>query len=397
MSELQMMDSATAVESPSSDLLHVSRALHQSYDRLLKRVVRMEAELARANAALESKVAELDAVLRAVPAGVVVTDRSGNIVKVNPEAERVLGRSEESLVGLSRAEVRSSDGRPALGAADREERVLESGGRELVVARTRSVVRDAAGAAMGTIDLLEDRTEHRRLETRVQQQEKLAALGQMSATLAHEVRNPLHSIEGFASLLLRVIPSDESHAKERRYAGNIVQGVRELNSIVTNLLEFSRADRFRPAERDVVRIARRAADLAFSALGEVEQPRYTLRFEAGSSCIARVDDVHLLQALRNLVANAIEAMPEGGEVGVEVAERGDGIAVTISDEGPGVSEELRAKIFQPFFTTKTRGTGLGLAVVAKAASLHGGRIELAPTKKGAAFTLWFPKSSNTQE
>lgn len=370
------------------DFVELSKSLRDSYDRLLERAARVERELARSHASLK-------AVLEAAPAGVVTADPTGTIVGANPAAARILGIAADALVGRPLRDVRDAAGAALLHGEEGEREVALAGGRSAVVHRRRSAVRDPEGRFLGTVDVLEDRTEQRRLEERMKHRETLAALGEMSATLAHEVRNPLHGIEGFASLLLRALPDDEVSARPRSYARNVVRGVRELNAIVENLLEFARTRAASFAQRDLAAIARRASEIA--ARGVDGGPRARVEIEAKGRTAANVDEVLVLQAVRNLVANALEASPEGARVRVEILRAPSEAVIRVSDEGAGVPAELRSRIFSPFFTTKTRGTGLGLAVVARAASVHGGRVELEPTARGACFALHLPQPTSQEE
>ncbi len=381
----------------SSEFLDLTRAIQEAHDRTLRRLARVESELARANERLRENVAQLTAVLQAAPVGIVVSSPDGTILRANRAAARILGVPEGELEGRSADDVRNADGHCLLRGECGEREVRALDGREVVLSRTRSDVRDAAGAVVGAVDLLDDRTELRRLERRGRHREKLAALGEMSATVAHEVRNPLHAIEGFASLILRTIPDAPELAKPRTYASHVVRGVHELNGIVSNLLEFSRPDRFAPVRRDVARVAARAADLVRAGLPAEDAARTPIEILPGAPAFADVDEIQLLQAIRNLVANAAEAMPRGGVVRIAVTNEGGGVAVRVTDEGEGVRPEVRARIFAPFFTTKARGTGLGLAVVAKAAAVHGGSVSLEPAERGASFRLWLPSSPHHSE
>jgi signal transduction histidine kinase len=109
------------------------------------------------------------------------------------------------------------------------------------------------------------------------------------------------------------------------------------------------------------------------------------------------DEPSIVQAVRNLIANAVDAMPSGGRVDVTLSQDPEGVQVRVADQGPGIRPDLRQRVFTPFFTTKSRGTGLGLAIVAKAASMHGGRAAVAPSEKGAVFNLWLPNVNHQQQ
>ncbi|MBI3818434.1 MAG: PAS domain-containing protein [Planctomycetes bacterium] len=380
------------------------RALHESYARLLVRVAAMERELARANQELRARNAELnheraslDALLSSMPTGVIFADNDGRILRANRKAAESIGSGANQLTDRSLQDIKSHLGTELLTGRPGEREYEITEGATRILSRTRANVTTAEGQCIGTVDLLEDRTDRRRLEQQVAHREKLALVGEMSATVAHEVRNPLHSIEGFASLLLRAAQDDAPNAKLRNYASQIVRGVRDLNSVVTNLLDFARCDRFQAQTADVVLIVKRCAEKVKMSLSPENIKKYPFEFHAPRTLMGTVDEIQLTHAVKNLLNNAIEAMPDGGRVDVRVDEQQSGIAIRVSDEGPGVRPDVRHRIFQPFFTTKSRGTGLGLAVVAKAAALHGGRVYLDPSVRGAAFTLWFPQCNSQQE
>lgn len=385
--------------------IHQLRFLHESYQKLLARVAVTERELARANQTLRAKVAELDtersrlsALIHGAPAGIVVSDEHGVILHANEHAAAMLGCPASDLIGRPAAKIMNSRGTALLDGRTGERELEMMDGRICIMERRRSKVGDSTGRAVGTVDLLEDRTERRSIERRMAAREKLASIGEMSATVAHEVRNPLHAIEGFASLLIKSVgETGPGSVKATGYAKNIVRGVRELNALVTNLLEFSKEDRLSLQMRDMVSTARRAVELAEATLPVAKAQQWNVIFEAPQSLTISFDEIHVLAALRNLVTNAFDAMPEGGTVRIGISEKNNGVALTVADEGPGVRPDVRHRIFAPFFTTKSRGTGLGLAVVAKTAALHGGQVTLDPTPRGASFTLWIPQHQTQQE
>jgi len=234
--------------------------------------------------------------------------------------------------------------------------------------------------------LAESLERERRLEAEALRQSRLAAMGEMAAMLAHEVRNPLGAMELFTGLLLEDL-RDRPDAV--RLASQVASGIRDLNHLVTNLLEFTRTQVPRRQRVDCCALAeetlRYLADLA-AAQAIVVERRY-----AAPELFA-VADPHLLRpVLLNLMRNAAQAMVDGGTltVGVEVV---DGrTRLTVADTGPGIPAGAEADIFRPFFTTRAKGTGLGLAVVQELVTAMGGTLAVASEPgHGAVFTVVLP-------
>jgi two-component system, NtrC family, sensor histidine kinase HydH len=229
-------------------------------------------------------------------------------------------------------------------------------------------------------------------EAEARRSERLAALGQLSAGLAHEIRNPLGVIKGSAETLNKRLASSDAVAVE--LAGYISSEVNRLNSIVTRFLDFARPHELEKSTVEIAPLVERALKAAHDRWPEakVEVER---RFADGIAPIA-VDAERCEQVFTNLVMNAYEAMsPQGGALHVsinsETSHRQRGVEVIIEDSGPGVSAELREQIFNPFFTTKKSGVGLGLSIVSKIVDDHGGwiRIESEPGR-GARFRVFLP-------
>lgn len=214
------------------------------------------------------------------------------------------------------------------------------------------------------------------------QRERLAALGELAAVVAHEVRNPLGAIFNALSVLTRLVPAEGD-------APGMLAIVREesgrLNQIVSDLLDFARPHAPTPKPEPI-------APLVESAVESVRMrfPRARIEvFEDGGPVVAWADARMLRQALVNLVVNAVHASPEGEPIVVRVI-GGASVRIEVEDQGPGVPAELAARVFEPFFTTRASGSGLGLSVVQRVAEAHGGRVELAsPETGGAVFTLTF--------
>lgn len=354
----------------------ISESLVQSYQALAERARLVEEELGRANAALARKVSELDrvnrrleAILRALPTGVVVRDAQGRLVRANAAAVALLEVGPLPLRG------------------EKEELVetIAPGGARRTVAARRSALRDELGAAEGWVEILDDRTELVTMTERLHALDKMAALGTLGGGIAHELRNPLNAVKGFAELLERALEGGDQ--KLARWARCIVAGAAEADAIIESLLAFAAPGR---VKQDAIDGAELLRDAARAALGEESAHVLVLRCDAPPFL---ADRIKLRQALRNLIANAAQAQPGGGSIEVELTRFGAEIRLQVRDAGPGIAPELRAKVLDPFFTTRPEGTGLGLALVAAIARLHAGRVDVGsapPRLGGAEITLRIP-------
>jgi len=224
------------------------------------------------------------------------------------------------------------------------------------------------------------------LEATTLRHSRLAAMGEMAAMLAHEVRNPLGAMELFTGLLLQDL-RDQPDAQ--RLARQVAAGIDDLNHLVTNLLEFTRARR--AADAGDARVDCRGAveDALRYASDLIEANGITVvRDLAEGDLSARGDAALLRPALLNLVRNAVQAMPAGGTLTVRAVPAGETVAMTVVDTGPGVPDDVRESIFTPFFTTRAKGTGLGLTVVRELVKALGGEVTLTSTPgAGASFTV----------
>jgi signal transduction histidine kinase len=236
-------------------------------------------------------------------------------------------------------------------------------------------------------------TENSREYLKMQERERLAALGQMAAGLAHEVKNPLGAIKGAAQLLND--PSDDKKldAAAREFVGIILEEVDRLDRVVGSVLDYARPAAGAPGPIDVNGVIRRTAVVLGPARGDSIEFKLELAAELPK---VRADAEQLRQVLMNLIQNAIQAMAGRGEVKIRSFERsaqrgGSFVAIAISDQGPGIAPAIRKSLFVPFFTTKGKGTGLGLAISGRVVQEMGGRIDVqSDPGMGATFTVLLP-------
>ena len=385
-----------------------SRQLQEAYQSL-------KLDLARSNEALQVRNREMSAKILELHQ---VTSRLGSVIESMTDGLLVVGldrrvercnSSAEDMVGTPRAQIEQADfdavvafeeGRAALtrvlgGGApvlDRSWLVTLPGGdvRSLLV--SLAPVSTSDGAVLGALCNLRDVTELRRLEKQLHSRERLAALGEMAASVAHEIRNPLGTIEGFARLLRRDLASMPGPL---RLAERIVEGAQNLNYVISNLLTYARPMRLQIADVDVARLfelcRETLCDRAARAGAELEilEPPADLR--------VRGDGRQLAQVLLNLGINAIEACPPNqGRVRVEAHAGRRSVRLRVRDNGCGMDEATVEKVFDPFFTTKEGGTGLGLSLTKKIVDAHGGEMAIeSKPEMGSAVTVTLPRGSLT--
>jgi PAS domain S-box-containing protein len=329
--------------------------------------------------------------MESVASGVIAIDRKGIVTTCNRAAEIILASNLPDPIGANWRETFPDS--PLLniltgGSSCAYERQLrDRNGRQRIVSAQAAPLHGPDGTLIGAVEVFEDVTEVRHLQESVERADRLKQLGEMAAGVAHEIRNPLNGIEGFASLLMRDLPSDD---KRHRYANHIVDGVRTLNRTVSALLEFTNPRRIERHPTIPVDLAHACLELT-NASEEIHPagPAVTLKIDnqAGTAALP-LDGMQLKQVLLNLVQNAIQAVKASertdGQVVITISREQDFVIYTIDDNGPGVPRDERQRIFTPFFTTKDSGTGLGLAIAHTIAALHGGSLSVDDSPLGGA-------------
>ena len=390
---------------PRSD--NASAFMAASMQAVIKKLKEQEKELERLHheerdrADLTERLSE--EVTRNMPAGLVVVNAQNIITSANPAAEQTLGHRGLNFRRASEALGEHSDLSRLIGEClttgkiFRREQIehRDAAGDIRQLGVTISPIRKGTDDVSGAICLLTDLTELASLQKLMQLKENLAALGELSAGIAHEFKNALATISGYAQLIQSENPSPEVADN----ADKILEQTRNITHVVTEFLRYAR-----PLDISHEQVALNA--IIERAVAEVSEafPLVRLRAEGAFGEVAG-DDGLIRQALLNLTRNAAEACstaPNGGKVILrgEHFQR-DGHAfqrITVFDNGPGISRDVHAKLFRPFFTTKPNGTGLGLAVVQKIVLQHGGQIEANNRPEGgAAFTVTLPLSRQTPE
>ena len=229
------------------------------------------------------------------------------------------------------------------------------------------------------------------LQAEVARQERLAAMGTLAAGVAHEIRNPLSSIKGFATYFRSKF---EPGSKDRELAEVMIGEADRLNRVVSELLELTRPSELRPVATDPADLLSHAVRLVE---GDCKARGIAVRTSFADTGAVSLDSDRMLQALLNLLLNAVQAMPEGGTLTVSSQAVKDRLELRVADTGHGIPRESMARIFDPYFTTKNQGTGLGLATVRTIAEAHGGRVRVASEPgRGTEITLDLPREGEVR-
>ena len=383
-----------------------TRRYREAYEELASKFESLTLKLEETNVHLQQSLEEKDRVsnylnniLESLSGGVLVVDLDGKITFFNQEAEeitgfeqeKVLGKPYANIIGLSAGRKMSVLHTLETGErlASQEKELLRADDRAIPLGFSTSLVRDEAGTVLGALEVFNDLTEVKRLEAEVQRVQTLAALGEMAATVAHEIRNPLGGIAGYAGMLERDLAADDPN---RRLVHKITEGVGRLNRIVVSLLNYTR-----PLSLNVhpVNLAELVEETtAFFAI-DIERSREDIRIERAfpaDELICRVDPEQLQQVILNLLQNAMQAMPEGGAIEVGLRAEGNTGLLIVGDTGVGMDNEVREKLFTPFFTTKEDGTGLGLVTSKKIIDAHNGQIRVdSEPGRGTQFSISLPQ------
>ncbi len=365
-------------------LTKTTESMEEAYRRLESRVLELDRELEEKNHELAVTSEYISSLLESMNDGVVAVNMEDCIVRFNRAATTILGYSSDEVVGKSFESV--FDRTFFAGRKLPAQSMRAKSGRRVPVSERDSPVTDGTNRRLGWVKTFQDLSELHALREQLRQMDRLAALGEMAATVAHEIRNPLGGIRGFASLLAQDIP--ESDPKSR-LVSKILIGTMNLDKVVTGLLEYTR-----PVELSLRPVG--CLDILQGALGFLEYDADRTPVHLSVSPMYRVlaDPDKLRQVFLNILLNAVQSIENSGQITVEAEVEETVIHVHFTDTGSGLSPDQEENMFSPFFTTKEKGTGLGLAICAKIVEGHGGRIQAKNNTScpGTIITTILPRS-----
>ncbi len=301
-------------------------------------------------------------VIESMPAGLISLDEDGNLVSINSVAERLLGGTHEKIKDLL---PRQNEIVP-----DQDILCYGGDGEEIPVKLSVSPLLDHRGESSGQVLILQDMREIRKIEQQLELSRRLASLGRMAAGIAHEIRNPLGTLRGFAQYFGKEAGADTD---ARKYADLMVSEVDRLNGSISTLLQFSRAPEPQLA---LVNVETLFDKLNTLLIADCEAAGISLLQQLTPGVRLFADTDLLLQVLLNIIQNSIRVTDAGGKIMMKVYEQKENVVLEISDTGHGMSKEVQEKIFDPFFSTRKDGTGLGLAISHQIVEQHRGSIEV---------------------
>ncbi|MCK5139225.1 MAG: PAS domain-containing protein [Thermodesulfovibrionia bacterium] len=360
-----------------------------TFGELVRKLKEKELELEKLRSLAEDRAVRIETynenVLQSVQSGVISIDNSKKIKSINQSAEKTLGIKADDVIGRDCSEVFNEP----LFSILKENRAISRGEYSYITRDKKHVwlgvntsqLKNAANEAIGFILVFTDLTNVKALQMQVELKERLTQLGEMSAGIAHELRNPMSVVYGYAKLL-----SKKVQASNKATVNAILTEIKNMDGIISEFLAFAKPTDLNMTSTNLLNIIEETATIAVGSNQTIK-----VSIEAEKPVSVRGDEILLRQVFTNLFNNAVDAMPEGGNLNVMLNGFQDKAEVIISDTGNGISEDVKGKIFLPFYTTKEKGVGLGLALVQKIIVSHNGTIEVDSTKgEGTMFRIVLP-------
>lgn len=394
--------------------------LHQAYKDLEEKFENLNLELEHTNLKLRESLAEkekvtnyLNNILESLTSGVLVVNLEEKITLFNRAAEEITGYKTDEVLNSpylrimgTGVDIQSTPVhtlRAGVSHLNEEKEVLTKSQTKIPLGYATSLLRDSEGNILGAVEVFFDLSKIKKLEEEIARVRTLAALGEMAATVAHEVKNPLGGISGFADLLYRDI---EEGDPRKNYVKKVIEGVDILNRIVMNLLDYTRSIKLDLRPTDFVKFLDEVVGFFEMDILREKKKIKIERLYPSDKCNCFLDGEKFKQVVLNLLYNASQALPDGGLIQLSACQETRNlenkipnstaekiISLKIKDNGIGMSEEVKNKLFTPFFTTKEKGTGLGLSTVKKIVQAHKGEIEVdSKLGKGTTVTIFIPKS-----
>lgn len=374
-------------------MVEVKRRLAHRYQEVLH----LNRDIEERETAIRRIQAYTESILSSVSSGIISTDRRGNIVTANPAARRLLDRGEDDLIGFPLAKIFEGqrellDTSEQILAEQRQraslETVITAGGSDELPVAVGITPHRSLGETVGLVISLEDLTEVKNLTRQLFRADKLTGLGELVAGVAHEVRNPLGVIKASVQMIDQEL-EESCKIKATELTRVMVQEIDRLDAVVRALLDFGRPSesQFKPVD---------PGQVISEVLLLTQHFAHQQQVGVHKSFPDRLPEVQadpdqLKQVFVNLISNAIQAMPAGGELTLAATVRDNYLEISVTDTGAGIPEEEQERIFNPFHTTRADGTGLGLSIVHRIVDAHKGYITIeSRVSEGSTFTVGLP-------
>ncbi len=355
---------ARLLENAFQEFAKASDSIIHYYTALETQIRELKSEVEEKNRELERSREYFYTILNSLPVGVVVT-HNGQTLFSNKNAAH-LG-SPDFLETLNNGSVKAGELKNGKGHFRWKKEELSNGfrGREVTV--------------------FEDVTEIEKMKERLGRDERLRAMGEMAARIAHEIKNPLGSMELFLSMLL----DGKLRRRDRKYLEHILFGVKTVDRIINNILSYTRPKTLVTREESLARVAKDTLEFMSISISSRE---IDVSFHARNEGRCHFDPDLMRLVMMNLISNAIQAVSSPGLITIEVRDEENHAVLIVQDNGIGMEEQVRRNIFDPFFTTKEKGVGLGLFIVHNIIQAHGGYIEVESEKgNGSSFLIFIPR------
>jgi PAS domain S-box-containing protein len=397
----------------------ITEKLHFAYKELEEKFEDLNRKLEDANQELRESLLEkhrlsnyLNNILESINSGVLAIDSENRITLFNRAAEEIVGLKAEEVFGKNYDQIWGDvpqDLTPFYTLKNKEpisnqEKEMENKkGKKIPLGFSTSLLTNGEGEVLGAVEVFFDLSQLKKLEEEVMRVKTLAALGEMAATVAHEVRNPLGGIAGFAALLERDLEDTDPRKKLVR---KIIEGVENLNRIVSNLLTYTRQIKLNLLETDFQKFLDEILNFFEFDLKRNNRKVKLIKDYGFQEAKCRFDPEQIRQVILNLLQNASQSIIDSGEIKtkvfsnralsqadwdiIEVSDE-ERLILQISDNGKGMNKTTLEKLFTPFFTTKEHGTGLGLSIAKKIVQSHKGKIEVESEEgKGTTVRISIP-------
>ena len=330
-------------------------------------------------------------IIMSLSSGLITTDLQGRIQFANPMAWEILGLSislpqslkiEELFFGLPWQDFQESVKKsPRL-----EQSYLHPDGGRRILGMSCSPLRDREERLIGWLVLFQDLSPIKQMEEMAKNRERMAVIGEMAAGLAHEIRNPLASLSGAIQMLQEELSLSQDHQLLMDIA---LRETERLNTLLTDFLSFARPKNVQSERYVLIELVR---EVTFLFLQDERFQRIEVSLSIPEDCMVWLDATLFGQVMWNLLLNAGQAiLPDTGKIELSALCEQEGVWVSVTDSGHGIKESIRERLFDPFFSTKAGGTGLGLSVVQRILHAHHGKVEVfSPERGGTCFRLFFP-------
>ena len=362
-----------------------SKSLETYYELLQEKVRYLTNELEKKNKALKTALSDaernkdyLNAILYNLEEAIIVVDPEDRVSMLNKSAEKLLGISLPDAIGKIFKHL------PFSISKNNPETILTVNDKQYTIILSLSPIVDSRGSLRGNVILIKDITRLRELEIQQERDQRLKAMGEMAAKIVHEIRNPLCSMQLFSSMLENELET----TPHKELSRGISTGIQSLNTILTNMLLFARPHK--PAMKSIP--LDKVVEESVAMLVPLIKSRNIKPNISLHHCEVSGDEELLKQVFINIILNAVQSLPNGGDLDITVKENSTSLVIHVKDNGAGINSKDLEKIFNPFFTTKDTGTGLGLTIASQIMQAHDGYIKVySEENKGSTFSLHFLK------